>query len=59
MLAGVITTIYILLEVPHVGFENRSYSAVGVHAAYHFVVTLVSLFIFNYFFQFPKSYIRF
>lgn len=50
--------IHVLLELPHVGFENRSYEALMVHVAYHFVTTVVQLMVFNYFFKIPAAFIK-
>ena len=37
--------VHILLELPHVGFENRSYTALLIHVAYHVTSTFIQLFL--------------
>ena len=41
--------VHILLELPHVGFENRSYTALLIHVAYHVTSTFIQLFLFSLF----------
>ena len=57
-MALILMAIHVLLELPHVGFENRSYEALMVHVVYHFVTTVVQLMVFNYFFKIPAALIK-
>ena len=54
MLTLFLTVTHILLELPHVGFENRSYKSFGIHAAYHLTHIFVQLLIIKYFFKIEK-----
>jgi hypothetical protein len=50
----VLTAVHVLLELPHLGYENRSYTALIVHTGYHFLQTLLPLLVIQNFFAFPR-----
>lgn len=53
-MVAVILMIHVLLEVPHISYENRSYTAFFVHTMYHALQTIVPILILKNFFNMPK-----
>lgn len=49
VMAIVLVIVHLIMEMPHIGYEIRSYGAVMIHATFHFFMTLMALFVINYF----------
>jgi len=55
----VLTVFHFITELPHIGYELRSYSALMIHAGFHFVMFALSLASTKYMFNIPKAGIAF
>jgi len=58
MVALLMTVFHFIVELPHLGYELRSYGALVIHAGFHFFMFLIPLFVSKYFFLIPSSYIK-
>jgi hypothetical protein len=46
-----IVMIHAVLEMSHIGYELRNYTTLFIHAAFHMVITVVSISMLKFYFQ--------